>query len=219
MKAAAGTARAELGPRSKKRWREIVDTSARIFYEKGYDATGIQDVADAVGILKGSLYYYIDSKEDLLYAVIKEVHDGAMEVMAGVQESEGDEVTKLRRLIQDHILYEAKKHRKIAVFYHDFRSLSEGRAAEIRASRHAYEHFVRDLIAAGQQQGLVRKELDPGLTAMGIFGMLNWIYQWYRPGRDRPASQLAEEYSKILLEGLCLNGAVKRPRQPKAGAR
>ena len=108
---------------------QILDAAATIFAEKGYDATSIQDIAESVDILKGSLYYYVNSKEDLLYEVIEEVHEAGLANMQ-VQQA-ADETTapldRLRRLVVEHVTYNAENVEKIAVFFHDFRSLTDER--------------------------------------------------------------------------------------------
>ena len=80
----------------RRRREEVLETAARVFREKGYESTSIQDIADAVGILKGSLYYYMDSKEDLLYEILKGVHEEALENIKRVGELDGDALQKLR---------------------------------------------------------------------------------------------------------------------------
>ena len=114
------------------RRREIIDAAAAIFTEKGYAATSIQDVADAVDILKGSLYYYIDSKDDLLYEVIQEVHEGGLENLERAKLYEGTALEKIRGFVWNHITYNAENLTKIAVFFHDFMNLSEERRDHIQ---------------------------------------------------------------------------------------
>src|ERR1700761_228 len=90
----AGARRSD-GAGLKKRQREIIDAAAKIFHRKGYSETTVQDIADAVGILKGSLYYYIDSKEDLLFQMLLEVHEDAKVI---VKETAALDLSALERL-------------------------------------------------------------------------------------------------------------------------
>src|ERR1700679_3195574 len=76
-------------PKGRRRDREVLRAATTVFYERGYASATVQDVADALGMLKGSLYYYIDSKEDLLYRLLLEIHDGVDEVLAEVEAAEG----------------------------------------------------------------------------------------------------------------------------------
>lgn len=195
-------------PERSDREREIVDAAARLFHKKGYAATSIQDVADAVGILKGSLYYYIDSKEDLLFVILQDVHHASMRQLHEWQQVDGDVLVRLRAFVEGHVLANIGNLVKIGVFLHDFRYLSAERRAAIVADRDLYDGYLRDLIREGQAEGVVDPDADPKLVAMALLGMMNWVYQWYAPdGRVTP-QQLASEFADLALSGLAV-----RPEQ------
>jgi TetR/AcrR family transcriptional regulator, cholesterol catabolism regulator len=201
----------QLSPRQ----REILDAAAQIFHEKGYEATSIQDVADAVGILKGSLYYYIDSKEDLLFGIIDEVHRTSLAHLERWQRIDGDALVKLRAFITGHVMGNVNNLVKMGVFFHDFRSLSPERRAVIVEERDVYDQFLRNLIVEGQKEGVIDEAVDPKLAAMAILGMMNWIYQWWRPDGPNTAEEVAEEFADLVLSGL----VVRRGRaRRKVGA-
>src|SRR5438309_1229026 len=115
--------------RDSERFREIVDAAAEVFYEKGYAATSMQDIADRAGILKGSLYHYIRAKEDLLLAVLTTVYEDIVAIAEKVAKADLDPVAKLRRLIRDQIEYNAANMVRTGVYYAEFRWL-EGAARE-----------------------------------------------------------------------------------------
>ena len=92
-----GTRRAHGGARP--RDREVIEVATRIFWEKGYSGTSVQDVADALGMLKGSLYYYIDSKEDLLERIFEDSHDEVRGIAAGILAMPGPATERLRTLL------------------------------------------------------------------------------------------------------------------------
>lgn len=188
------------------RLREIYDAAARIFHEKGYDATSIQDVADAVGLLKGSLYYYIDTKQDLLFGVIDEVHRESLRSLERWQSLDGDALVKLRAFIEGHILVNTRHLVKMSVFFHDFRSLDGERREQIIHERDRYDTYLRSLIRQGQEEGMVDPELDPKLAAMGILGMMNWVYHWWRPDGPNSAEQVAGEFADLVLVGMTSEG-------------
>lgn len=191
-----------------KREREILDAAAGVFHEKGYVASSIQDVADAVGILKGSLYYYIDSKEDLLFGILVDTHHESMRRLAQWQQIEGDALTKLRAFIEGHLMANIANRVKIGVFLHDFRSLSPERRQAIIKDRDVYDGYVRTLIREGQEEGLVNPDADPKIVAMALMGMMNWIYQWYdpaHPGGVEPRD-LARSFADFALAGLADRG-------------
>src|SRR5438093_6121381 len=92
----------------RRRQNEVLQAAARVFHEKGYESTSIQDIAEAVGILKGSLYYYIRSKEDLLYEILQAVHEDALANIRRVDELEGDALQKLRAFVTAHFTFNAE---------------------------------------------------------------------------------------------------------------
>lgn len=189
-------------PESKKREREILDAAAEIFHRQGYADTSVQDVADAVGILKGSLYYYIDSKEDLLFRVLVEVHEDARGIVDEVSLLDSPPVEKLYEYIRRHIDYNARNLAKIAVYYHDSQLLTSDRRHVIVQQRAIYEEFVIGLIRGGQQRGEIDKSVDPTLAANAVFGAVNWIYTWYRPGGRVKPEYLGQLYAELIVNGL-----------------
>jgi AcrR family transcriptional regulator len=186
----------------RRRQQEVLEAAARVFHEKGYESTSIQDIAEAVGILKGSLYYYIRSKEDLLYEILQSVHEDALANMGRLDEVDGDALEKIRAFVTLHLTFNAENLTKMGVFFHDFRSLSPERRTQIVEARDVYETLLRNLIREGQQESMVCTEVDPKVAALGVMGMLNWIYQWYVAGGVRSAEQIAEEFSNLVVAGL-----------------
>ncbi len=160
---------------------EVLNLAAKLFYEQGYDATSVQDIADALGIQKGSLYYYIDTKEDLLFAIVNEAHDASEENVRKARALETDLMTRIRRFLSDHVDILIGQQIKFGVYLRDFRSLNTKRRAQVARRRHEYSSYLQELIAEGQDTGLFAADLMPHLAAFGILGMLNWIYEWYRP--------------------------------------
>jgi TetR/AcrR family transcriptional regulator, cholesterol catabolism regulator len=185
----------------RRRHDEILEAAARVFHEKGYESTSIQDIADAVGILKGSLYYYIDSKEDLLYEILEGIH---AEALASVRKAtaEGDPLQRIRAFVAAHIRHNAENLVKMALFFQDFRSLGEERRRSIVADRDAYEQFLRDLIRDGQVAEQICPEVDVKRESIAILGLMNWLYHWYQPGGEYTIDELADAYADFVVAGL-----------------
>jgi AcrR family transcriptional regulator len=187
----------------KKREQEIIDAAAEIFHRQGYSDTSVQNVADAVGILKGSLYYYIDSKDDLLYRVLLEVHDAAHTILEEVVAMDNlSPLEKLDAYVRLHVEYNTRNLTKIAVYYHDYKLLAPERRAEIRRQRKLYEDFVLSLVTLAQLQGEVAPDLDPAVLSYCLFGALNSVYTWYRPGGKVSTEQLADTLARFVLAGV-----------------
>jgi AcrR family transcriptional regulator len=201
---------------SRKREREIIEAATDIFYRKGYSETSVQDVAEAVGILKGSLYYYIDSKEDLLFRMLLEVHEDAKAVVTETAALDVAPLERLRIYIQRHVEYNARNLAKIAVFYHDFGLLSPKRKKAIMGNRRFYETFVQGLIEEAQSNGEVDRSLDPVLVGTAILGIVNWIYTWYDPAGPVTPEYLGKLYAEIAVTGVTGTSMPKPPPKPRA---
>lgn len=195
----------------RRRQQEILEAAARVFHEKGYESTSIQDIADSVGILKGSLYYYITSKEDLLFEIIQGVHEEALKNLDRTAEVEGDALQKIRAFVVIHFTHNAVNLVKMAVFFQDFRSLNGERRRVIVEERDLYDNFLRDLIRQGQDEGIVCPDIEPKLAAITVLGMMNWIYHWYRPGGERSAAEIANAYADFVIAGLACDRSTHRP--------
>ena len=187
---------------SPRRRDEVIDAAARVFHEKGYAAASIQDVADELGMLKGSVYHYIDSKQDLLFAIIEDVHRRTMDELEQWVSIEGGALVRLRAFLHGQVLSYCRNVERVGVFLQDMRSLSEDQRVRILDERDRYDRVVRDLIRSGQEEGVIDPEVDPKLAAMAIFGMLNWVSTWWRPDGPSTPDEVADEFTDLALSGL-----------------
>lgn len=184
------------------RWVELIDVATQVFYEKGYDGASLQDIADRLGMLKGSLYYYIQSKEDLLFDVISAVHKEGLAVIRARSEVAGDPLERLESVIVGHVEHTCRNLVPTAVFLHELSSLPEERRREVLGSEHAYQGVFRDLIEKAQAEGLVRADLDPRLAALSVLGSTNWVYRWFRPGGAFSPEQIGSELAEMAIRGI-----------------
>jgi AcrR family transcriptional regulator len=173
--------------RAKRREREVLDAAAAVFARKGYAATSVQEIADAVGLLKGSLYHYIESKDALLYRLVSEVHDAVERNLEEVAAIPGlSPRARIERYVERQVAYTLANLELIAVYHNDLQHLSRRRRARISARRRRQEEFIRALVVEGQRSGAADPALDPAIAANCVFAVLIWVYRWYRPGRDDP---------------------------------
>jgi AcrR family transcriptional regulator len=186
----------------RKRRAEVLDIAARVFHEQGYEATSIQDIADELGVLKGSVYYYISGKEDVLFELLQEVHKAALKVVTEAVAQDGDPLQKIYRFVETLSRFNADNQVRMGIFLHDFRSLSEDRRREIVRERDRYDRILRKLIGEGQEQGDVCPDLDPKLSALAIMGMINTIYQWYQPGGRLKSETIGSSYATLVTRAL-----------------
>lgn len=180
---------------------EIVDLAARLFQTKGYHETSVQEIADEVALTKASLYYYIRSKEDLLF----EIHERFINfVLERARES--DQTTsareRLANVVRDvlQVIRDYRAH--VTVFFRERYGLSPERAAIIAAKRREYEQFVEQIVVDGIRNGEFRSSLDPKVVTMAVFGMCNWTYQWYRPSGRLSAGEIVDQFTGLLFDGL-----------------
>jgi AcrR family transcriptional regulator len=191
------------GTKSRRRDAEVLDAAAEVFYEKGYASATVQDVADALGMLKGSLYYYIDSKEDLLYRLLEEIHDGVDDVLAEVSAKEGlPAVEELDLYVRRQVEYNARNLKKVSVYYHDFDRLAGPRRKEIFTRRRTHEERVIEIIRQAQADGEADPTVDPKLLSHCVFATIIWMYRWYRPGRGTSVEELSEASARFALRGI-----------------
>lgn len=181
------------------REEEILNAAAEIFYQRGYGATSMQDIANAVGMLKGSLYYYFKSKEDLLYTISRAIHENAMANMAAADAIEGSAEDKLRSLMLGHMRALPNRRRWISVFYTEYRHLTGNRRTEIGAVRRRYEGFVQDLIKQGQAVHSFCPERDPAVMTTAVLTILNGSTLW-SPNID--IESMSAEYAEFAMSGL-----------------
>lgn len=196
---------ASAGPRRRKqhaRRQEVLDTAARMFFERGYEATTTQDIGAALGLLKGSVYYYISSKQDLLFELVQQYHDDTREHFEPILASDAPPVDKLRELIMVDTAHTARNLERSTLFYTEWRSLPQERRSVIVAERARHESAVQEWIVAAQTAGAIRPEVDAKIASFAIFGMVNSVYRWFTPDGRKTAEEIGRDFSDLVLGGL-----------------
>jgi TetR/AcrR family transcriptional regulator, cholesterol catabolism regulator len=181
------------------RREELTRTAARLFAERGYHATSLADLAEALGIQKASLYHHIDSKEDLLWEVARAgaeaFHASLDAVPEGVPAAE-----KIRLALRGHLRVVAEQLDAATVFTREWRALAGERRAAFLGERRRYEERVRELFREGVEGGELRTDLDVATAALLFLSAANWAYTWLRPGSD--TDLLADRFYGVLLDGM-----------------
>lgn len=178
---------------------ELVRQAARLFAEKGYHGTSTGDLAEAMGVQKGSLYAHISSKADLLWDVASEgaaaFHTALDEVPDGASPTE-----RIRLALRAHLRVVADQLDVATVFVREWRYLEGDRLEQFVAERRRYEERFRALFRDGRELGELRPDLDDGTAALLALSAANWAYTWLRPGADTDG--LADTFFGDLLEGM-----------------
>ncbi|HET7523577.1 MAG TPA: TetR/AcrR family transcriptional regulator [Acidimicrobiales bacterium] len=189
------------GTLNDRRWQEVLDAAAALFEEKGYQATTLQDVASRVKLLAPSLYYYIKTKEDLLFSVMKRAHELGLTLLDEPPDVVGaDAETRLGAFIRRWM--GGTYPPQIRVVERDIRFLSEDRQREVLAWRDRMNHSVADIIRQGVDEGSFDESTDPSVAASTLFVVLNATPTWFRePGRVT-YTELTDWYTHLFLNGM-----------------
>ena len=178
---------------------ELTRQAARLFAERGYHGTSVGDLADAIGVQKGSLYAHIASKQDLLYEAMREAADAFHAVLDALP----DDVAvaeRIRLALRGHLRVVARQLDVATVFVREWRYLEGERRDEIVAERRRYEERIRALFREGRELGELRTDLDDATAALLVLSAANWAYTWLQPGRD--TDELADRFYAVLLDGI-----------------
>lgn len=191
------------GPRRQsERGEEVYAAALRLFTEKGYHATSMQDIAQAVGLYKGSLYHYIGGKEDLLLRVFERAMGSLLaEVEVIVANTSLGASQQLRLLLAAHVAAVAENREALTVYLHEFRALAGETLDLVRTQRQRYRDLVESVVERGVRLGEFAAP-DVEVATLGVLGMCNWVAQWYRPGGRLGPRQIAERFGDMVLNGL-----------------
>jgi TetR/AcrR family transcriptional regulator, cholesterol catabolism regulator len=178
---------------------ELTRQAARLFAEKGYHGTSIGDLADAMGVQKGSLYAHIESKADLLWEVAR---DGAAAFHAALDAVPDGlpPMEKVRLALRAHLRVVAEQLDVATVFIREWRYLEGERREQFVAERRRYEERFRALFREGRELGDLRTDLDDGTATLLALSAANWAYTWLRPGVH--TDELADRFFALLLDGM-----------------
>jgi AcrR family transcriptional regulator len=178
---------------------ELTRQAARLFAERGYHGTSIGDLAEAMGVQKGSLYAHIESKQELLYRTMREGADAFQGALDAIDERL-PATEKIRHALRAHLSVVAEQLDVATVFVREWRYLEGERRDEILDERRRYEERFRALFREGRERGELRTDLDEASAALLALSALNWAYTWLTPGRD--TDELADRFYALLVDGM-----------------
>ncbi len=176
--------------------------AAGLFAEKGFVGTSTTDIADALGIKGGSIYYYIESKEALLFELMEDIYGLLLASLDNILTSDASSLEKLGRLIDLHVTGMAEHRDRGALILNEARSLTPEHRAVVERHAATYEDGLADVIVQGQAEGVIDPALDPKVVTKALLGAGNWINRWYREGGAWSPSDLSRQYARIFLSGL-----------------
>jgi AcrR family transcriptional regulator len=198
---------------------EVLEAAVDIFHDKGYSAASIQDVADRVGVLKGSLYHYIDSKEDLLARIFEESDRQSFGLLAEMDALEVSAIERLREFSRLWSLWYLRNFERASLYFNEWKHLTGDRLAQVTAQRHEYEKRIAQMIEACKKEGAADRDLDTRYACFFMLSAINGLPVWYRPRGADPAEHIAEVYADMIVAMIQGTKGRKRPAKAKSRAR
>jgi AcrR family transcriptional regulator len=209
-------ARKEPGSRYMQRRREIAEVAAIEFKKRGFGGTTLSHVAEAMGVDRASLYYYVSNKEELFEELVSEVVKVNLAQAEAIRDGEGSAPEKLRRLIEG-LMSSYEEHFPVLyiLIQENLAHVAPDRsewANSMKAINRAYEAVVIEIIESGQADGSLAATAPPRLLAYGIIGMVGWTNRWFNPQRSLlGADEIGRAFADTILNGL----TVKSPGRAK----
>jgi len=193
--------------------QEILRTAARLFQQRGYDATSMNDVAAALKLSKGGLYHHFQSKDEILFEIMNHAMEITQERVLNPVRGIADPEERLRALIRLHIeVVLSPRDREITVMLHENHPLPPALRRRINARKKEYVHFLENLMAEvqkqmqekvqNQQSHHAKGKVSPRAAAFALLGMINWIYQWHKPEGDLQAEHLIPQFTGLIFGGI-----------------
>lgn len=183
---------------------EIAEAAISLFYKKGYHATSMQDIADHVGLQKGSLYYHISSKEELLQQITEETINGFVNDLEHIVTQNLTSRAKLEQAIQMHLARVTANIPMAAILFRELFSLSDDPNQIIKNATNHYLDLFAQIVKEGMDEGEF-KQGDPRLAALAILGSCNWVYRWYQEGGTQTSEEIAKYITNLWISGLINN--------------
>ena len=197
--------RSETPSRYDKKLVHVLKTSAAVFAEKGYASTSMRDISRATEMSLSGLYYYFKSKQELLYLIqdycFTTVMDDCRRLIRGVD----DPIEALKLLIENHLNYFVHNMNEMKVLSHEANSIRGDLFRKINAKKRQYVDLAKELLEQIASSHKVR-DLDIRVATFSLFGMMNWIYNWYDPRKDVDVAGLAHNITRLFLSGLLGKG-------------
>ncbi len=185
------------------REKQILDAAAKVFREKGYQRATIEDVAKEVGILKGSLYYYIKNKSELLFKVGIVPLKTTTEELKRIVSSDKNAYEKLEAAITGRIRAFDNHRTEMTVFFQEkFEELPEEEREFLREGQREDERLWTRILKEGIDKGEFRQDLDVKIVTKAIMGICHWLYKWYRDDGRLRAQEIAKIFMDLVLKGI-----------------
>lgn len=180
---------------------EILSKATELFRQKGYAATSMRDLAQAMGIEAASLYSHIKSKEQLLQNICFRMADTFFQAQEATANDSLDSLQQLENAMVTHVSVITKDTAASAVFFNEWRHLSEEPLTRFKELRHNYEAHFRAILEKGMDNNEIRRQ-SASFTTLTLFSAMNVIYTWYKPEGSKSPEEIGREIARLLIYGL-----------------
>lgn len=188
--------------KSRERWNSILEAATALFHERGFAGTSMQDISERVGVKKGSLYYYFQSKEQLLFEILRDLHHGGGALADAVSFESADPLGELRGFLAQICIYAGKHADRLRIFERDFDFLDAGQQRRIIAERFMYRRTATALIERAVVMGQVSAGLHVKSAAQAVLRAAATVSEWYRPDGALTIEQIATQTARLMVAGL-----------------
>ncbi|MEW6614069.1 MAG: TetR/AcrR family transcriptional regulator [Thermodesulfobacteriota bacterium] len=188
---------------------EILEAATMLFYEKGYQSTSMNDLANEMGLSKSAIYHYFRSKEEILVEIYEKTITDATNELSKLATSDKSTIDKLREAIInqiEHIMIERQSMLKI--FFQEEEQLPDKFHKSIKKRKREYNRLIEGIFTEGISEGIFKKG-DPQLFVNAFLGMCLWVYRWYKPNSKYKPEDISKYFVKLIEEG-CLTPDFKR---------
>ena len=192
----------------------ILRHAAQVFSEKGYEGASMRDISRATGVSLSGLYYYFESKQQLLYLIELTAFTNILRRLERRLEGLADPEARLRLVVQNHLDYFLRHPVEMKLLSHEDEALAGRYRKEVMEVKRRYYEIVRGIFDELRRTGRIRR-LNPRVAVLSLFGMMNWIYTWHNSKVDPRAGRLADTMSGIFLQGIVNGHASPRSRAPR----
>ena len=179
----------------------ILRTAARIFAEKSYHSTSMRDISRATNVSLAGLYHYCRSKEELLFLIQDNCFGRVLERLEQQLGEVKDPVAKLRLFIENHLSFFAANMAEMKVLSHESESLGGDLHVHVSTRKDNYTKLARRILQEVQDSGEHKQPVDLTVATYALFGMMNWIYNWYDPQGKLKVHDLAQHLTQLFLGG------------------
>ncbi len=179
--------------------QRLLAEATRLFADRGFDRTSVQEIVEAAGVTKGALYHYFGSKDDLLHEVYARVLRLQTERLEEIASGTGTVAERLHRAAADVVVTSIENLDDTKIFFRSMHQLSPEKQKAVRAERRRYHERFRELVEEGQREGTFRPEPHPDLVVDYFFGSVHHLGTWYREGGPLSAAEVATEFADLLL--------------------